>query len=117
MAKFTWIDHTAESWPRPNEENQFLFVEDAGHGYLKVPKRHLEHLGIEEQITEYSYQSKNYAYLEEDCDANTFITAMERHLNQEIELQIVTVYRAACRRYETYAPEPKNLEIAEVQVA
>lgn len=55
----------------------YVFYEDAGHGWLKVPTRELLKLGIVEQITPYSYLSKDgrFAFLEEDCDLTTFVDA------------------------------------------
>lgn len=48
---------------------------DPGHGWLAVPVRWLEVLGIADQVSRFSYVSKarRTAYLEEDCDASLFI--------------------------------------------
>jgi len=54
----------------------FVFFSDPGHGWLRVQRAKLQQLGIEEKITPYSYQRGRWAYLEEDCDAGTFIEAM-----------------------------------------
>ena len=53
----------------------YYFINDPGHGWLRVPKTELRHLNIERKISSYSYQSKLYAYLEEDCDLKTFLDA------------------------------------------
>ena len=53
------------------------FFMDPGHGWLKVPIGLLRELGIESRITAYSYRRGDFAYLEEDCDATTFVKAME----------------------------------------
>jgi hypothetical protein len=47
---------------------------DAGHGWLAVPRDLLKELGIEKSISEYSYQSKSgkTVYLEEDADGTLF---------------------------------------------
>jgi hypothetical protein len=50
---------------------------DPGHGWLKVPRKLLKELGIEEKITSFSYQLGDFVYLEEDCDASAFASAME----------------------------------------
>lgn len=42
---------------------------DPGHGWIKVPRKLLVELGIHKDITHYSYQRGDFAYLEEDCDA------------------------------------------------
>jgi hypothetical protein len=58
------------------KENGISFHSDPGHGWLKVPMKLLEELDIKEKITEYSYQSHGFAYLEEDCDLMVFLTAL-----------------------------------------
>jgi uncharacterized protein (DUF924 family) len=55
----------------------YHFYTDSGHGWLKVPREKLEELNLIDQISKYSYQNGSYVYLEEDCDAYTFIRAME----------------------------------------
>jgi hypothetical protein len=55
----------------------YKFHTDAGHGWLEVSREELELLGIEHEISRYSYQAGGIVYLEEDCDANTFINAMD----------------------------------------
>ena len=57
---------------------KYYYYEDAGHSWLKVPKARIQELGIANQITQYSYQRQGYAYLEEDSDAGTFLTAFEQ---------------------------------------
>jgi len=58
----------------------FVFYSDSGHGWLEVPVSLLKELGIQYDISRYSYLSKchNYAYLEEDCDYTRFAIAMEK---------------------------------------
>lgn len=53
----------------------YSFHSDAGHGWVKVPKRELKQLGIFDKITPYSYQKGDFAYLEEDNDATLFVNA------------------------------------------
>jgi len=53
------------------------FHSDAGHGWLAVKIHELKMLGIETEISEYSYVRGGTAYLEEDCDAPKFINAMQ----------------------------------------
>jgi hypothetical protein len=52
---------------------------DPGHAWFKVSKSLLKELGIESQITNYSYKRGNFAYLEEDCDATTLVNALDSH--------------------------------------
>ena len=50
---------------------------DTGHGWLKVKKSLLDVLGITDRISQFSHMRNEYAYLEEDCDASTFVGAYE----------------------------------------
>jgi hypothetical protein len=54
---------------------KYRFIEDPGHGWLEVPIEQINALGIAEKISGYSYKRNGMAYLEEDCDAGTFIDA------------------------------------------
>lgn len=53
------------------------FLADPGHGWLQVDMEHVRRLGIAQQISAYSYISRDgrTAYLEEDCDAGRYIEA------------------------------------------
>jgi hypothetical protein len=53
------------------------FISDPGHGWLRVPLTDIAALGIEEDISEYSFIIDRFAYLEEDCDYGRFIGACE----------------------------------------
>lgn len=52
-----------------------IFHEDPGHGWLQVPRERLQELGIAGQITAFSYQKGEHAYLEEDMDLSTYLRA------------------------------------------
>ena len=56
------------------------FYQDPGHGWIKVRRAELVSLGIDEDITGYSYQDNDggWVYLEEDCDASTFLKAYRK---------------------------------------
>jgi hypothetical protein len=49
----------------------YIFFEDPGHGWLRVPLTELE--PVKTLISPYSYRKGRYAYLEEDCDAFVFL--------------------------------------------
>ena len=53
----------------------YTWAVDAGHEWLAVKISELVELGIQDDITEYSYVKGGTAYLEGDCDAATFINA------------------------------------------
>ncbi|MCP4420271.1 MAG: hypothetical protein GY805_27005 [Chloroflexi bacterium] len=52
-----------------------IFISDPGHGWLRVPLKDIAALGIEGDISPYSFIDGRYAYLEEDCDYTVFIDA------------------------------------------
>ncbi len=54
-------------------KTKYDFYSDAGHGWLKVKKKELVTLKIADKITSFSYMRGEWAYLEEDDDASTFI--------------------------------------------
>lgn len=56
----------------------FKFFEDPGHGWLRVDKQSVETVGLtRDSFTVYSYAYGPWFYLEEDCDASTFLKAYE----------------------------------------
>lgn len=50
---------------------------DPGHAWAKVSKKELVKLGIANEISGFSYERKEYAYLEEDCDLEKYVTALK----------------------------------------
>jgi hypothetical protein len=72
------------------------FISDPGHGWLKVPMMDLIGSGITNEISCFSYYTQSHAYLEEDCDAPTFIKAVEQQGKQvkfnEVEIQDFDTY-------------------------
>jgi hypothetical protein len=51
---------------------------DPGHGWLGVPLELLRDLGIQNDISSFSYIGRGVAYLEEDDDAPKFLTAFRQ---------------------------------------
>jgi len=74
--------HTKFTFPIVSEAdlNQFILSHsiqwhtDAGHGWLQAPLQLVKSLKL--KITQYSYMNAEFAYLEEDCDAGTFLRAI-----------------------------------------
>ena len=61
-----------------------MFIYDPGHAWLQVPKSDLEKYDVR-SISNYSYQDKDFAYLEEDCDAPRYFKALaERNIRLEV---------------------------------
>jgi len=83
---------------------------DSAHGWLRVPTKKLFELGIEEDISNYSYLSESgkSVYLEEDSDAGVFIDAYGRSkFYKEIDSAKTSYYDGHChiRQYPRYYPE------------
>ncbi len=81
---------------------QYKFYHDAGHGWLEVPESEIEWLGIQDKITDFSYRHNGLAYLEEDCDAGTFVNALKE---ENIEYTIESIYHgndSVIRSYRRY---------------
>jgi hypothetical protein len=53
------------------------FYQDPGHGWARIAKAKLVKLGIADKISVYSYERNGFAYLEEDGDLATLITALK----------------------------------------
>jgi hypothetical protein len=47
------------------------FYSDPGHGWLRVPHAVLKYFKLKPSA--YSYQDREFGYLEEDCDASDFM--------------------------------------------
>lgn len=76
------------------------FYSDLGHGWLAVKRSLLKKLGILNKITPYSYQKGNTVYLEEDCDAGTFLDAVKNEM--EITIEDKYCERSPIRSYESF---------------
>jgi len=83
---------------------KFNLYTDAGHGWLKVPLQLLNELGIADAITRYSYMCVQYAYLEEDKDAATFIAAM-REAGKRFSYTAHNCNNSKIRSYAEYNPQ------------
>lgn len=84
----------------------FKFYEDPGHGWLAVKRSLLVELGIEQHISPFSYQKGKTVYLEEDCDANRFVKAMETRGIKVNPVYKIHGNRSPIRSYESYAYQP-----------
>ena len=84
----------------------FTFHTDPGHAWLEVPRKMLTELGIDSEITGYSYQSGDHVYLEEDCDAVAFVKAYQGKHGRRPEF--VEIYKEVTpiRGYPRYPAKP-----------
>lgn len=82
---------------------ELKFYSDPGHGWIKVEKRLLVQLGIEDKISEYSYVKGDYAYLEEDCDASVLLLELKvKGIEYQIEEIVSPVHDSPIRNYQPY---------------
>jgi len=81
---------------------KFNIYSDPGHGWAKVPVILLNKLGIRDKITTYSYFRNDSAYLEEDVDLSTFISACKANGIQPIFTEKVTNKASKIRSYSYY---------------
>lgn len=77
-----------------------LFIDD-GHAWIKVSIAELIRLGICNDISEYSFQYKNFAYLEEDYDASVFLSAKDEK-GEKVELKPRYSDRSRIRNYSRF---------------
>jgi len=81
----------------------FRYIQDPGHGWLEVPRQLLAKLGIEYDVTSYSYVKGQTAYLEENCDLPLFINAFKAQCaDVELDLASVHVNNTPIRSYQPY---------------
>lgn len=74
------------------------FYTDPGHGWCAVPVSELIALDIQDVISPYSYISSDgaTAYLEEDCDASTYISALMESGLEKDDLKMDDIYAENC---------------------
>lgn len=91
--------------------NTYKFFSDPSHGWLEVSRKELEELNLTNCISTYSYQFRDNVYLEEDMDADIFLS-MKKNLKQEYNIY----YGAECytdeyspiRDFDSYTPYIKE---------
>jgi len=60
-----------------NQSIELNFFSDSGHGWIGTNKALLVQLGIDNDISTYSYIDGDVVYLEEDCDASRLINKLK----------------------------------------
>ena len=68
----------------PKYTPKYTFISDPSHAWLRVPLKEIRGL----DISSFSFYDDNYAYLEEDCDALTFMRAKGLTGNDVVERQV-----------------------------
>ena len=81
----------------------FEFYSDPGHGWLKVDKRDILALSIQEKITPFSYKNGRSVYLEEDSDMGCFLSAYKNAYGFEPTINSHSTNRSSrIRKYPSY---------------
>ena len=91
-----------------------LVYADPGHAWAKVSKKELAKLGIANEISGFSYERGEFAYLEEDCDLEKYIMALRAKGIVYKFKENFTNNQSRIRNYYHYS-KPK-VEIARVDI-
>lgn len=92
---------------------ELTFLSDPGHGWLRVPLQLLNDWNISDKISEYSYKTNNFAYLEEDCDASIFIDeAKKRNYKYSIHYKLIKDFDYYLKSVGTYSRFNNKLQLA-----
>ena len=65
----------------------FHFFSDSAHGWLRVTLSDLRNSGVFEKVSSYSYKKGNFAYLEEDCDAQLFLDGYKKLFGGDYQIR------------------------------
>jgi hypothetical protein len=80
----------------------FDYIQDSGHGWIKVPVTLLADLAIADQVSHYSYYRAGFGYLEEDCDLTLFFNAYHARYGHDPKLRDRRCDRSRVRHYAQY---------------
>jgi hypothetical protein len=84
-------------------KKKYRLFSDASHAWLEVSFDELVSLGINKQITAWSYYKGNNVYLEEDCDAPLFLQTKKDLTGEITEYEEITSdYNSPIRSYSPY---------------
>ena len=107
--------------PKVALPTKIIYHSDPGHGWLAVKRALIEALGIERNISSFSYQRGDTVYLEEDGDSDCFFEAMiaagytSDQIHERIEERRVPDHHSPIRSYDSYTPtvrtERKPVEV------
>lgn len=85
-------------------ERVINFFSDYGHGWARVKRAELVKFGIENDISTYSYQRGEFAYLEEHRDLRVYIETLKKHGYTYKFKYYDTDKRSKIRGYSQYNP-------------
>lgn len=88
---------------------KYIRLSDPDHSWYSVKRAELIYLGIESDISNYSYQRGATVYLEEDCDWPKFFLAYWARYGVGIAVgRSHTDKRSPIRSYEFFRPTGKK---------
>jgi hypothetical protein len=76
-----------------------IVYSDPSHAWAKVKRQVLVNLGIDKDVSPYSYQYKDNVYLEEDCDLTLLY---HRLLKDNVRMKFVEKHTDKDSRIRTY---------------
>ena len=85
----------------------YEYIQDPGHGWMKVTSAEVYRLGI--RVTHYSYERGDHLYLEEDCDMSAFLQAKDAR-GEPWKLQQRHVENTRIRNYPSARPRTARIE-------
>lgn len=80
----------------------FDYIQDSGHGWIKVPMQLLKDLSIADQVSYFSYYRAGFGYLEEDCDLTLFFNAFHARYGHDPKLRDRISKQSRVRTYAQY---------------
>ena len=91
-------------------KKQFDYIQDAGHGWVKVPLALIRELGFAERVSRCSYWHAGHVYLEEDCDLELFFNAYNAAFGMFPKLRdrIARERRSRVRGYDPFGFRPER---------
>ena len=84
---------------------EFKYIQDSGHGWLRVPHSIVWDLNLTAHISRFSYQDSKYYFLEEDCDAGKLLLALKEKGITYSLVESHCEYWQGRTRKESYSPD------------
>jgi|DEB0MinimDraft_10_1074344.scaffolds.fasta_scaffold38407_1 hypothetical protein len=82
----------------------FKYIQDSGHGWLRVPHSIVWDLDLTACISHFSYQDSRYYFLEEDSDASKLLLALKEKGITYSLVESHCDYWQGRNRKESYSP-------------
>jgi hypothetical protein len=76
-----------------------IVYSDPSHAWAKVKRSVLINLGIDKEISPYSYQYKDNVYLEEDCDLSVLFQRLQK---DDVRMKFVEKHTDGVSRIRSY---------------